>query len=79
MQMFYQQLNKVTKTALKKSILIAKDIHCHWNSKVSPDAYQQSAGTEGIFGLGKTNDRGLGLNLANSLHSHKKINEKKKH
>ena len=50
-----------------------------WNAKVGPDAYQHWTGTAGIFGIGKTDDRGWRLlesakshrlTFANTLHTH---------
>lgn len=73
---FYLQLDKVVKAVPKKDIFT---VFGDWNTKVSPDAWQERAGTMGEIGLVKTNDKDLRLlefvqsqrlTLANTLHTH---------
>ena len=77
MDAFYQELNSQMKEIPKKDIVL---VIGDWNAKVGTDAYPTWEGTAGRFGLGLTNERGLGLLefakyhdlvLANTLHPQK--------
>ena len=73
----HEQLDSIIAKTPKKDILVVQG---NWNAKVDSDTYQQQAGTEGKFGIGETNDRGLRLQefvkshrlaFFNTLHPHK--------